>query len=721
MHGFRLTFHILLCFAALPVASGHAKLAGAHFVLASRACRAYLIATEIHEEEGAAQGKEERPTTKDGGDALTLAEDIDDEDIDDEEGDKGQNANDQDSSEAEEGEGEDGDDEESDSRDDQDDDDDDDDESNSGGSSGDEGEEEKDAEGDDDDDDDDESQSIPPSSAEPAGSLSTAALLSGRTAVSTGLDSDVEEDEDEGRSTHKGKGQRAARHRAKKSSSKHKSKGKSKAKRMAKSKAKRKASGKKSKRGKGGSSKADAGHPTPALDPMLVALLSQQQQRILTQAGAGGPAAAKIPAQVAAATAMAVTATGSAGNAGSAAVPAATPALAESKLQPAAAGAEAAAGKAAGAPEPTPKAAAADTAGEAASAEAAAGKDAKEAAVKDAAAAAPKADAAEPAGDPSSEKDGGKTTPAPKEAAADAKGAPAAPAAGLWQPKQKHDFTIVACNTSVGPLDLDIFRKWAPKGADHFVELVEDGWYDGIAMYRALANFLVQFGNNPDKTKFAKWGDKNIADDPPRNISFKRGTISYAGYENNSRSTEVFIALDENPGLGASPWETPIGQVSKDSLALLDKIFTGYGDGPPDGKGPDTEMLAREGDAYLQKNFPNLTRIYSCKVSVAVNRNETETGGDAKAAAASKPKEAAPAASEAPAAEEPGTTEAPGAATEAAGAAAVAAADPKAASLEETEPAPPASSLLFQGAVHRPSKYHGDYRPPYGDRDALRL
>jgi peptidyl-prolyl cis-trans isomerase A (cyclophilin A) len=39
------------------------------------------------------------------------------------------------------------------------------------------------------------------------------------------------------------------------------------------------------------------------------------------------------------------------------------------------------------------------------------------------------------------------------------------------------------------------------------------------------------------------------------------------------------------------------------------KIFTGYGEGAPRGKGPEQGRLQMEGNAYLNKDFPKLDFI----------------------------------------------------------------------------------------------------------------
>jgi peptidyl-prolyl cis-trans isomerase A (cyclophilin A) len=49
-------------------------------------------------------------------------------------------------------------------------------------------------------------------------------------------------------------------------------------------------------------------------------------------------------------------------------------------------------------------------------------------------------------------------------------------------------------------------------------------------------------------------------------------------------------------------------------MEVVDKIFTGYGDGPPRGKGPVQPRIQAEGNAYLNKEFPKLDYIKSATI-----------------------------------------------------------------------------------------------------------
>lgn len=117
----------------------------------------------------------------------------------------------------------------------------------------------------------------------------------------------------------------------------------------------------------------------------------------------------------------------------------------------------------------------------------------------------------------------------------------------------------VECQTTKGPLVIEVYRDWAPLGADRFLELVQDNFYTDIAFFRCVKRFLTQFGISDVPSK-KHWHNKNIRDDPSLNLGIKKNYISYAGGGPNTRSTQLFIAFEDLDFLGKEPWETPFGR-----------------------------------------------------------------------------------------------------------------------------------------------------------------
>lgn len=89
----------------------------------------------------------------------------------------------------------------------------------------------------------------------------------------------------------------------------------------------------------------------------------------------------------------------------------------------------------------------------------------------------------------------------------------------------------ISCATTKGPITLQLYRHWAPKGYDRAVDLFEKGFYDYSSFYRVLPQFLVQFGiSYSQDEELQAYAQSSIDDDPQLKppIEFERGTVSFA-------------------------------------------------------------------------------------------------------------------------------------------------------------------------------------------------
>lgn len=147
--------------------------------------------------------------------------------------------------------------------------------------------------------------------------------------------------------------------------------------------------------------------------------------------------------------------------------------------------------------------------------------------------------------------------------------------------------------------------SWAPIGVQRFEELTEKKFWDGCSAFRVLPHFVSQFGINGDPKTQAKWRDKSLKDDPVL-VSNTRGTLSFATSGTNTRTTQMFINTAKNKNLDKMGF-SPIGEVVEGMEEIVDRFYSGYGEGAPKGKGPDQSKIQSQGDAYLKKKFPKLT------------------------------------------------------------------------------------------------------------------
>lgn len=166
--------------------------------------------------------------------------------------------------------------------------------------------------------------------------------------------------------------------------------------------------------------------------------------------------------------------------------------------------------------------------------------------------------------------------------------------------------------TTQGDFAVEVRRDWAPRGADRFYNLVKLGYYDGAAFFRAIEGFMVQFGISGDPSVNAKWREARIPDDPQAGQSNRRGFLSFAMAGPDTRTTQLFINYGDNSRLDKD--FRPFGKVVR-GMEVVEKLYKGYGEGAPRGRGPDQTRLQTEGDAYLKKDFPKLDYIKTARIA----------------------------------------------------------------------------------------------------------
>lgn len=163
----------------------------------------------------------------------------------------------------------------------------------------------------------------------------------------------------------------------------------------------------------------------------------------------------------------------------------------------------------------------------------------------------------------------------------------------------------VAFETTRGRFVVQVWRGWAPKGADRFHDLVAEGFLDGNAFFRVVPEFIAQFGANDDKATNELWDAKPIGDDPVTHNNV-HGTLVFAAAGPNSRSHQLFINLADNKNLDRQGF-APIGRVVE-GISVADAIYSGYGESP------SYHLLATLGNSYLRRMFPKLDYIRTVQI-----------------------------------------------------------------------------------------------------------
>jgi peptidyl-prolyl cis-trans isomerase A (cyclophilin A) len=169
----------------------------------------------------------------------------------------------------------------------------------------------------------------------------------------------------------------------------------------------------------------------------------------------------------------------------------------------------------------------------------------------------------------------------------------------------------VLFKTTKGDVTLEVNRDWSPLGADRFYNLVKNGYFTDVAFFRVIGGFMAQFGIHGDPAVSAAWRTARIQDDQVKQ-SNKRGYISYAMAGPNTRTTQLFINFGDNSQLDSMGF-SPFGKVVS-GMEVVDAVYNGYGEGAPNGRGPDQGRVQMQGNAYLKADFPKLDYIKSASL-----------------------------------------------------------------------------------------------------------
>ena len=173
------------------------------------------------------------------------------------------------------------------------------------------------------------------------------------------------------------------------------------------------------------------------------------------------------------------------------------------------------------------------------------------------------------------------------------------------------DVYRVKMETTAGDFIIEVHREWAPRGADRFYNLVKIGYFNDVAFFRVLAGFMAQAGFHGNPAVSKVWLSARIKDDPVKQSNYP-GTVTFATGGPNTRSAQIFINYGDNSYLDDSGF-APFGKVVE-GFESVKGLYSGYGEGEPNGKGPGQGKLYRLGNEYLKAEFPELDYIVRATV-----------------------------------------------------------------------------------------------------------
>jgi len=140
--------------------------------------------------------------------------------------------------------------------------------------------------------------------------------------------------------------------------------------------------------------------------------------------------------------------------------------------------------------------------------------------------------------------------------------------------KAGEEATVVV-KTSCGTFEIALDTKRAPKTANSFAFLAEEGFYDDLTFHRVAPGFVIQ-GGDPEGTGTGGPG-YSVDEKPPANLAYTKGLVAMAksSAEPPGRSGSQFYVVTA-PDAGLPPEYALVGKVSEgyDVVEKIDALGT---------------------------------------------------------------------------------------------------------------------------------------------------
>jgi cyclophilin family peptidyl-prolyl cis-trans isomerase len=105
---------------------------------------------------------------------------------------------------------------------------------------------------------------------------------------------------------------------------------------------------------------------------------------------------------------------------------------------------------------------------------------------------------------------------------------------------------VVRMETSMGDIDVELFRDQAPITVDNFVRYATEGFYDSLIIHRVIGDFIIQ-GGGFDAALTLQPPHAPIPNEASQALSNERGTIAMARTSDpHSATSQFFFNLKDN-------------------------------------------------------------------------------------------------------------------------------------------------------------------------------
>jgi cyclophilin family peptidyl-prolyl cis-trans isomerase len=133
----------------------------------------------------------------------------------------------------------------------------------------------------------------------------------------------------------------------------------------------------------------------------------------------------------------------------------------------------------------------------------------------------------------------------------------------------------VKLETSEGDIVLELDGRRAPITVANFLQLVDDGYYDGTIFHRVIPDFMIQGGGYSPGLDSVEPETDLIANESGNGLRNMRGTIAMARLaEPHTAKAQFFINVVDNKSLDPQPdrWGYAVFGFVVEGMEVVDKI-----------------------------------------------------------------------------------------------------------------------------------------------------
>lgn len=149
--------------------------------------------------------------------------------------------------------------------------------------------------------------------------------------------------------------------------------------------------------------------------------------------------------------------------------------------------------------------------------------------------------------------------------------------------------------TSEGTFKLELVTKEAPRTVEHFLRLVDAGFYDGLIFHRVIAGFMVQSGGYTPGFKLRE-DDRSVINESGNSLTNARGTVAMARTNDpHSANSQFFINVVDNERLDpqkssvSGRWGYTVFGYVFEGMEVVDKIAAAQTS--PQGEHPNAPVI----------------------------------------------------------------------------------------------------------------------------------